>query len=165
MTRRTPVRAFVGLGGNLGDARATLESALRSLSTLPHTMLQRCSSWYRSAPVEAAGSDFVNAVAELETTLAPHALLAELRAIERAHGRERSYRNAPRTLDLDLLLYGDVCLDTPTLTVPHPRLHQRAFVLLPLGELWPDGAVPRHGTIRELLARVSEQDVTRMPPG
>jgi 2-amino-4-hydroxy-6-hydroxymethyldihydropteridine diphosphokinase len=163
MATNTPVRAFVGLGGNLGDARATLASALRSLQALPHSRLRRCSSWYQSAPVQASGPDFVNAVAELDTTLAPHALLAGLRSIEHGHGRERSHRNAPRTLDLDLLLYGDLCIESPELTVPHPRLHERAFVLAPLAELWPDGSVPGRGTIAELLAGVSTQRIARIP--
>jgi 2-amino-4-hydroxy-6-hydroxymethyldihydropteridine diphosphokinase len=159
----TPVRAFVGLGGNLGDARATLESAVQSLAELRQTKLRRCSSWYRSAPVDASGPDFVNAVVELETTLAPDELLERLRAIERQHGRERSHRNAPRTLDLDLLLYGDAHIATPALTVPHPRLHERAFVLAPLAELWPDGMVPGRGSVTELLAAVSNQRITRIP--
>lgn len=158
-----PVRAFVGLGGNLGDVSATLDSAVQALRRMPRTELRRCSSWYRSAPVDATGPDFVNAVAQLETTLAPHDLLAQLRAIEQQHGRERSYRNAPRTLDLDLLLYADACIETPTLTVPHPRLHERAFVLLPLAELWPEGVVPGRGTVAELLLGVANQSVARLP--
>jgi 2-amino-4-hydroxy-6-hydroxymethyldihydropteridine diphosphokinase len=160
-----PVRAFVGLGGNLGDARATLECAIQALAKLPHSQLRRYSSWYRSAPVDATGPDFVNAVAELETTLPPDDLLARLRAIEQQHGRERSYRNAPRTLDLDLLLYGDACIATPALTVPHPRMHERAFVLVPLAELWPEGVVPGRGTLAELLAHVADQSVVRVPRG
>jgi 2-amino-4-hydroxy-6-hydroxymethyldihydropteridine diphosphokinase len=158
-----PVRAFIGLGGNLGDAQATLESAVRLLAKLPHTVLRRRSSCYRSAPVQASGPDFVNAVVEVETALSPHELMARLQAIERTHGRERSYRNAPRTLDLDLLLYGDRCVETPALTVPHPRLHERAFVLAPLAELWPDGIVPGRGPIAELLSQVADQSITRLP--
>ena len=161
----TPVRAFIGLGGNLGDARATLESALRSLAKLPRTELRRCSSWYRSAPVDASGPEFVNAVAELATQLAPDELFERMRAIEGQHGRERSHRNAPRTLDLDLLLWGDACIATPTLTVPHPRLHERAFVLVPLAELWPDGVVPGRGPVGDLLARVAHQAVVRIVDG
>lgn len=157
------VRAFVGLGGNLGDVSSTLDSAVRALRRMPRTELRRCSSWYRSAPLDATGPDFVNAVAQLETTLAPHDLLAQLRAIEQQHGRERSYRNAPRTLDLDLLLYADACIETPTLSVPHPRLHERAFVLLPLAELWPEGVVPGRGTVAALLLGVANQPVARLP--
>jgi 2-amino-4-hydroxy-6-hydroxymethyldihydropteridine diphosphokinase len=160
-----PVRAFVGLGGNLGDAHATLVSAVQALAGLPHTALRRHSSCYRSAPVDASGPDFVNAVAEIETTLPADDLLAGLRAIEQRHGRQRSTRNAPRTLDLDLLLYGDACIATPALTVPHPRMHERAFVLLPLAELWPEGVIPGRGTLAELLARVADQSIARVPPG
>jgi 2-amino-4-hydroxy-6-hydroxymethyldihydropteridine diphosphokinase len=158
----SPVRAFVGLGGNLGDVHATLESAVRALAKLPNTELRRRSSWYRSAPVDACGPDFLNAVIELETTLGPHDLWAQLQAIEAQHGRERSHRNAPRTLDLDLLLHGDACIATPALTVPHPRLHERAFVLAPLAELWPQCAVPGKGTVAELLERVAHQRIERL---
>jgi 2-amino-4-hydroxy-6-hydroxymethyldihydropteridine diphosphokinase len=157
-----PVCAFIGLGANLGSTLATLEAAVAALARLPQTELQRCSAWYRSAPVDASGPDFVNAVVQLETRLAPHELLAHLHVIEREHGRERLFRNAPRTLDLDLLLYGDTSITTPTLTVPHPRLHQRAFVLLPLAELWPQGVVPGRGAIAALLAGVADQAIERL---
>ena len=160
---REPVRAFVGLGANLGDARAVLEAALRSLAALPQTALQRRSSWYRTAPIDAGGPDYLNAVAELATTLAPHDLLGHLHDIERLHGRERPYRNAPRTLDLDLLLYGDAHIDTPALVVPHPRLQRRAFVLAPLAELWPGGAIAGLGCIDALLAGVADQPIERLP--
>jgi 2-amino-4-hydroxy-6-hydroxymethyldihydropteridine diphosphokinase len=158
----TPVCVFVGLGANLGDAHATLESAVLALAELPHTQLRQCSSWYRSAPVDAAGPDFINAVAWLETTLAAKDLLTRLIEIETRHGRERSHRNAPRTLDLDLLIYGDERIETPTLVVPHPRMHERAFVLAPLAELWPDGVVPGRGTVIDLLERVAHQRVVRL---
>lgn len=131
-------RVFVGLGANLGDAQATLQGALDQLGRLPDTRLVATSSLYRTAPVDASGPDFLNAVAELRTGLEPHALLAQLQAIELRHGRERPYRNAPRTLDLDLLRYGDRRLSTPTLTLPHPRMDERAFVLVPLAELAPE---------------------------
>ncbi len=133
-----PVTAYVGLGANLGDAPAAVRQALRDLATLPGTRLRQASSLYRSAPVDATGPDFVNAVAELETTLGPEALLAELQRLEQAAGRERPWRNAPRTLDLDLLLYGELQQDDPVLTLPHPRMLARAFVLLPLAELAPE---------------------------
>ena len=129
--------AWIGLGANLGDARAALRSAVQAMAALPGTRLLRVSSLYRSAPVDAGGPDYLNAVAELDTTLAPLALLHALQSIEQAAGRERPYRNAPRTLDLDLLLHGDERLDSPELTVPHPRMGERAFVLLPLAELAP----------------------------
>jgi 2-amino-4-hydroxy-6-hydroxymethyldihydropteridine diphosphokinase len=135
-------RIFVGLGANLGDAAATVLAALDELDHLPGTRCIARSALYRSAPVDGAGPDYVNAAAELRTELQPAALLAALQAIEQRFGRERPYRNAPRTLDLDLLLYGARCIDTPALVVPHPRLHQRAFVLLPLAEIAPELAGP-----------------------
>ena len=109
-----PVTAYVALGANLGDAHAALIDALRRLGELPATALVRSSSIYRTAPIDSSGPDYLNAVAELSTVLAPHALLAQLQAIELVHGRERPYRNAPRTLDLDLLLHGDAELPRPT---------------------------------------------------
>lgn len=152
-----PVTAYIGIGGNLGDARATVERALQALATqLPGSQGLRASSLYRSAPVDAGGPDYVNAVAELQTTLSPRALLHALQALEQAEGRERPYRNAPRTLDLDLLCYGSVRLDSPGLTLPHPRLHERAFVLLPLAELWPQGVSAA------ALAAVADQRIERL---
>lgn len=138
-----PTAAWIGLGANLGDRTAALRTALAALAALPGTRLRRVSSLYRSAPVDAGGPDYLNAVAEIATQLPPHDLLAALQAIEHAAGRERPYRNAPRTLDLDILLYGDLRLDTATLTLPHPRLHERAFVLLPLAELAPERVLPQ----------------------
>ncbi len=148
--------AWIGLGANLGDARAALRAAVRALAALPGTRVLRVSSLYRSAPVDAGGPDYLNAVAELDTPLAPLALLHTLQSIEQAAGRERPYRNAPRTLDLDLLLHGDERLDSPELTVPHPRMGERAFVLLPLAELAP-------GLVRaEQLAAVAGQRIERV---
>ncbi|AVO40188.1 2-amino-4-hydroxy-6-hydroxymethyldihydropteridine diphosphokinase [Simplicispira suum] len=138
-----PTAAWIGLGANLGDRTAALRTAFAALAALPGTRLRRVSSLYRSAPVDAGGPDYLNAVAEIATQLPPHDLLAALQAIEHAAGRERPYRNAPRTLDLDILLYGDLRLDTATLTLPHPRLHERAFVLLPLAELAPERVLPQ----------------------
>ena len=129
--------AWIGLGANLGDARATLRSAVQAMAALPGTRVLRVSSLYRSAPVDANGPDYLNAVVELDTTLAPLDLLHALQAIEQGAGRERPYRNAPRTLDLDLLLYQELRLNGAQLTVPHPRMYERAFVLLPLAELAP----------------------------
>jgi 2-amino-4-hydroxy-6-hydroxymethyldihydropteridine diphosphokinase len=129
--------AFVALGANLGDARGMLERAMRTLDGLPSTRVTARSSLYRSAPVDAEGPDFINAVVALETSLEPEALLLELQRVEREEGRERSSRNAPRTLDLDLLLHGDARLHTALLTLPHPRMDQRAFVLRPLAEIAP----------------------------
>lgn len=147
--------AFVGLGGNLGDARAAVLWALAELDRLPGTRLVRSSSLYRSAPVDAGGPDYVNAVARLATHLAPLDLLDALQALELQAGRERPYVNAPRTLDLDVLLYADRVLDLPRLKLPHPRMWQRAFVLRPLAEIEP-GFVPPGA-----LEAVSDQQVTR----
>jgi 2-amino-4-hydroxy-6-hydroxymethyldihydropteridine diphosphokinase len=156
------MRAFIGLGANLGDAHGALDAAFVALAALPGTTLRAASSIYRSAPIDSSGPDYLNAVIALDTTLSPHALLAELQRIERAHGRERPYRNAPRTLDLDLLLHGDRRIDTPALTLPHPRMHERAFVLLPLAELAPAIAIPGRGTAVELLPTVSNQRIDRL---
>lgn len=134
---RPEVRAFVALGANLGDAAATVQRALQILGDTPGLRLVKASSLYRTAPVDATGPDFINAVAEVVTTLTAPDLLEALQAIEAAEGRERPYRNAPRTLDLDLLLYGDARIDSPRLTVPHPRMFERAFVLVPLAEVAP----------------------------
>jgi len=138
LARRMPVTAYVALGANLGDARAALRGALGDLARLPDTHRVASSRLYVSAPVDATGPDYLNAVAKLSTRLTAPALLRALQALERAAGRQRPYRNAPRTLDLDLLLYGDGRIDSPGLTVPHPRMPQRAFVLRPLAELAPE---------------------------
>ncbi len=129
--------AYIGLGANLGDAPAALRAATQALAALPGTRLLQCSALYRSAPLDAAGPDFYNAVAALHTSLPPDELLAALQSIEANAGRERPYRNAPRTLDLDILLIDELAIDTPSLTVPHPRMQERAFVLLPLAEVAP----------------------------
>lgn len=142
MTSAAGERVFVGLGANLGDAAATVRAAFEALDAMPGTRCVACSSLYRSAPIDAQGADYINAVAQLQTRLLPAALLEELQAIEDRFGRERPYRNAPRTLDLDLLLYGQRRIVTPLLTVPHPRMHERAFVLAPLAEIAPDLAQP-----------------------
>lgn len=155
--------AYVGLGANLAEPRRQVQSALEELSHLPRTLVTARSSLYRSAPLgHLEQPDFINAVARLETELEPHALLAALRALEQAHGRERSFRNAPRTLDLDLLLYGDAPVESPTLTVPHPRLHERAFVLAPLAEIDPEARVPGRGSVRALLAGCAGQSIERI---
>ena len=131
--------AYVGIGSNLDDPRVQVLQALDELDRLPQTRLVKKSSLYRSAPLGYAEQpQFVNAVAQLETSLPAERLLAELQAIEALHGRRRSFANAPRTLDLDLLLYGDAKLRSAHLTVPHPRMHERAFVLKPLLEISPE---------------------------
>jgi 2-amino-4-hydroxy-6-hydroxymethyldihydropteridine diphosphokinase len=154
--------AWIGIGANLGDARANVLDAIERLARLPGARLVQASSLYRTAPIDSSGDDYVNAVAALDTTLDAHALLQALLAIEQAHGRERPYRNAPRTLDLDLLLYGDEIIDdAPTLIVPHPRMHERAFVLAPLAEVSPDLVIPGRGAVSALLANVGDQGITR----
>jgi len=158
------VQACIGLGANLGDASATLAAAIDALRALPQSALRAVSSIWRSSPIDSSGPDYLNAVALIETRLVPQALLEALQRIERAHGRERPYRNAPRTLDLDLLLYGDESIATPTLQVPHPRLHERAFVLRPLAEVAPGLVVAGHGRVEDLLLRVADQRVDRLGP-
>ncbi|MBE7368514.1 2-amino-4-hydroxy-6-hydroxymethyldihydropteridine diphosphokinase [Ramlibacter pallidus] len=155
---REAVQAFVGLGANLGDPGRTLTQALSALATLPRTRLVAHSRLYRSAPVGAGGPDFLNAVAELSTRLTAPELLTALQQLEHAAGRERPYRNAPRTLDLDLLLYGSARIGSAALTVPHPRLRERAFVLLPLRELAP------HLVSDADLAAVAGQRIAPLPP-
>jgi 2-amino-4-hydroxy-6-hydroxymethyldihydropteridine diphosphokinase len=154
------VSAFIGLGANLGDARATVEAALQELGALPGTRLAEHSSLFRSAPVDAGGDDYINAVARIETTLPAAQLLAALMDIERSHGRERSGHNAPRTLDLDLLLYGRTKIATDTLTVPHPRMTQRAFVLIPLLQIAPLVDIPGMGPAHSFVPDVAGQAIS-----
>ena len=152
--------AWVGIGANLGDAEANVLDALERLAWVPGVRLLRASSLYRSAPIDSSGDDYINAVAELDTSLSARALLAALHGIEQAHGRERPYHNAPRTLDLDLLLYHDeVISEAPALLVPHPRMHERAFVLAPLAELAPALAIPGRGRVDALLPGVAGQAI------
>lgn len=132
------VLVFVALGANLGDARATVVQAINDLSRLPHTRLVKSSSLYRTVPVEASGPDFINAVVAIFTRLDAGDLLLRLQRLENEQGRERPYLNAPRTLDLDILLFGDAVIDGPQLKVPHPRMGGRAFVLVPLAEIAPE---------------------------
>ncbi len=134
---RAEVTAYIGLGANLGDAAHAVRCALQSLRQTAGIRQVRASSLYRSAPVDSSGPDYINAVAEVTTTLTAPGLLCALQRIEQAAGRERPYLNAPRTLDLDVLLYGDARITSPHLTVPHPRMGQRAFVLVPLKEIAP----------------------------
>lgn len=157
--------ATIGLGANLNDPAGQVEYALAELDRLPGTRLVARSSLYASAPVGYVDQpDFVNAVAQVETTLAPRALLAALLDIEHRHGRERSFRNAPRTLDLDLLLYGDARFHEEGLSLPHPRMHVRAFVLLPLLEIAPDATIPGHGRAADWIASCADQSVFPLLP-
>jgi 2-amino-4-hydroxy-6-hydroxymethyldihydropteridine diphosphokinase len=149
--------AYVGLGANLGDPVATLCAAFERLVHLPGCSGARLSPIYRSAPVQATGPDYANAVASLETTLTPEALLQALQAVELVFGRQRPYHHAPRTLDLDLLLHGSEVRATPALTLPHPRLHQRAFVLRPLLDLTPGLVVAGLGPLAGYLAATADQ--------
>jgi 2-amino-4-hydroxy-6-hydroxymethyldihydropteridine diphosphokinase len=134
---REPVIATIGLGANLGDARQAVQEAMQAIAKFEHCQLHAASPVYRSAPVDSSGPDYFNAVLQIATCLSAPELLAQMHQLERGAGRERPYRNAPRTLDLDLLLYGAGRIDSPALTVPHPRMRQRAFVLRPLADIAP----------------------------
>lgn len=157
-------QAYVALGSNLDDPAAQVMSALGELDTLPRTRCTKRSSLYRSVPMGPADQpDYINAVAELHTDLAPEELLDHLQAIERHHGRVRgAERWGPRTLDLDLLLYGERVLRTERLTIPHPGLHERAFVLYPLYEIAPEVWIPQKGSLEELVKRCPMQGVVRL---
>ena len=149
-------RAYIGLGANLGQARETVERALDALEHTPGIDSLVAAPFYGSDPVDATGPSFVNTVAEVRTHLEPLALLDALQAIEDRYGRERPYRNAPRTLDLDLLWYENVTMKTARLTLPHPRMHERAFVLKPLSDLTPTLAL-KQGSLKLLLEKCSDQ--------
>jgi 2-amino-4-hydroxy-6-hydroxymethyldihydropteridine diphosphokinase len=133
----TPVIAYIALGANLGNAVRTVQQAISQLGGMAHTQLVASSSLYRSAPVDSSGPDYINAVAQVLTHLTAPQLLQQLQLQERMAGRQRPYANAPRTLDLDILLYGSASIQSPALTVPHPRMAQRAFVLQPLADIAP----------------------------
>jgi 2-amino-4-hydroxy-6-hydroxymethyldihydropteridine diphosphokinase len=156
-------RVFVGLGANLGDARGSLQSAVAQIGRLPGTKLVTLSPFYVTAPVDAAGPDYTNAVLEISTELQPAALLHALHGLEAEHGRLRPYRNAPRTLDLDLLLYGQRVSEDPALMLPHPRLHQRAFVLRPLLDIAPSLVHPLLGPLAGWAAAVADQPLREVP--
>ncbi|WP_229211532.1 MULTISPECIES: 2-amino-4-hydroxy-6-hydroxymethyldihydropteridine diphosphokinase [unclassified Duganella] len=152
--------AYIGIGANLGDARGNVADALERLQRLSGCTLMAASGLYRTAPIDSSGDDYINAVARIATTLDAEALLQALHGIEQAHGRERPYRNAPRTLDLDLLLYGDQQIASATLTVPHPRMTERAFVLVPLLELAPAIHIPGKGAAQDYAAAVADQGIS-----
>lgn len=154
--RKECVTAYVALGANLGDAAAAVGQAMDAIGSLADTKVTRRSSLYRTAPVDASGPDYINAVVEVSTALPAPVLLQQLQSLEQGAGRERSYRNAPRTLDLDLLLYGDAQLQGPALTIPHPRMAGRAFVLVPLAEIAPQRVSAAQ------LRRVSAQAIQRL---
>ena len=155
--------AYIGVGSNLEDPRAQVARALDELGELPRSRLVARSSLYRSAPLGyEAQPEFINAVARLDTELGAAELLAGLQAIEAEHGRRRSFANAPRSLDLDLLLFGEERISQPALTVPHPRLHERAFVLLPLIEIAPAARIPGRGSAAALAAALAPQEIERL---
>ncbi len=158
-----PVRAYVAFGANLGEPTAAHGRAIEALGKLPGTRILKASSLYRTEPIGVSGQpDYINAVIEIETTMHPESLLDALLEIERTAGRTRSSYRAPRNLDLDLLLYGDTVLDTPSLKLPHPRMHRRAFVLVPMAEIAPDAHIPGRGPVHALLPAVADQAVTRI---
>jgi 2-amino-4-hydroxy-6-hydroxymethyldihydropteridine diphosphokinase len=155
--------AVIGLGANLGDPVAQLRAAIAAIGGLPETRVTAVSSFYRTAPVgHLAQPDFVNAAAAIDTGLGPRALLEALQSIEVSAGRVRTFKDAPRTIDLDLLLYGDRVVEEPGLSIPHPRLHERAFALAPLVEIEPAAVVPGRGRAADLLARCAGQTVAKL---
>lgn len=156
-------RAYIALGANIGDPIETLSQAVRAIAALPGTQLVKRSSWYRTAPVGyAAQPDFINAVVGVDTDLDPKQLLSALQAIEVELGRERSFADAPRTVDLDIVLFGTLTCTSAVLTVPHPRMHERAFVLAPLLEIDPDAQIPGRGPARQDLERCTGQRIRRL---
>lgn len=159
-------RAFIALGSNLENPKEQIQKAFIALNHLPSTHLIKQSSLYRTAPVDCieTAPDFINAVAEVETSLSPEALLDAIHGIENTAGRERPYVNAPRVLDCDLLLYENVSLSTPKLTLPHPRMHTRGFVLLPLFEIAPHLYIPNHGKIAQLINTNIYNDIEKLSP-
>lgn len=150
--------AYIGLGSNLGESEDTLQQALHDISALPDTAVQQVSDFYRTSPVDSTGPDYINAVARLTTELSASDLLQALQDIELAHGRQRPYRNAPRTLDLDVLCYDDLRQDDPRLILPHPRMHLRAFVLRPLLDIAPD-MILHNKPIAQWLADCADQAI------
>ncbi len=156
-------RAFIALGSNLGTPAEHVQRALREIDELPDTTLLRASSFYHTTPVGYDNQpDFINAVAEVSTTQTPLQLLQALLALEARHGRERPFANAPRVLDLDLLIYDDLTMQTPDLILPHPRMHERDFVLLPLAEIAPELVIPGKGQVAALADACSNQGVVRL---
>lgn len=156
-------RAFIALGSNLNNPKQQVILAIAALIQLPHTQLINHSSLYLTAPVGYdAQPDFINAVAEVETTLSPMALLNAILAIEEKQGRERSFANAPRSLDCDLLWYDDLVMQTPKLTLPHPRMHERGFVMLPMAEIAPDLMLKKYGKISEIADKCRDQGVKKL---
>ena len=158
-------RCFIALGANLGNPVLTVQAAILALRELPQTEFVAASSLYRTAPMGLRDQpDFINAVVELIAVLPAPTVLDSLFAIEERFGRRRSVRNAPRTLDLDLLLFGDELSDDPVMTLPHPRLHERAFVLAPLAEIAPQLMIPGRGRVADLLLQCADQQIEKLDP-
>lgn len=158
------VRAVIALGSNLENPEAQVRRGFEELAQLPGTRVSARSALYRTAPIGFADQPaFVNACALVETSLSPRVLLDHLLAIEKNHGRVREVPNGPRTLDLDIVLYGDMTIDEPGLTVPHPRAHERAFVLAPLVDVWPDAAIPGKGSAASWLGKAGGQAIEKLP--
>jgi 2-amino-4-hydroxy-6-hydroxymethyldihydropteridine diphosphokinase len=159
----TTERAYVALGANIGQPLLQVEAGFAALAALPGTCLVRRSSLYRSAPVGYADQpDFINAVAAIDTVLSPRALLEALLEVERVHGRVRGLPNGPRTLDLDIVLYGRQRIEEPGLTVPHARMLERAFVMRPLAEIAPETQVPGAGCVRDIADRLDAAGLQRV---
>ena len=156
-------RAFIGFGGNIGDTRQLITDAIVCLALRCELQVIAKSCFYQSAPVEAAGGDYINAVIEIETQLSPYGLLHICQAIEKEFGRERPYLNAPRTLDLDILFFEGISQNDSELTLPHPRIIERSFVLLPLLEIAPDIFLPHLGELKTYLPKVAHQRIEKLP--
>jgi 2-amino-4-hydroxy-6-hydroxymethyldihydropteridine diphosphokinase len=156
-------RAFIGFGGNIGDTRQLITDAIICLAQRSELNILAKSCFYQSAPVEALGEDYINAVIEIDTQLTPYGLLYVCQAIEQEFGRERPYTNAPRTLDLDILSYEGVIQNDVGLTLPHPRIIERSFVLLPLLEIAPDFLLPNFGELKAYLPKVAHQRIEKLP--
>ena len=153
---RDAVTAYVALGANLGDAASTVWQAMQAIDAMQDTRVNHRSSLYRTGPIDSSGPDYINAVVEISTLLTAPDLMVQLGLLEQGAGRQRPYRNAPRTLDLDLLLYGSAQIDSPRLVLPHPRMYTRAFVLVPLAEI-----APQHVSAQALQA-VADQFCRRV---
>jgi 2-amino-4-hydroxy-6-hydroxymethyldihydropteridine diphosphokinase len=162
MTAGPRVTAFIGIGSNLGDSLANVEAAIAQLDRLPDTRLTAQSSLFQTGPIDADGGDYINAAAQIDTGLPAADLLRELQALENASGRQRPYPNAPRELDLDLLLYGQQKINSDALTIPHPRLTQRAFVLIPLLQIDPFLEIPGKGPAHTFVPGVMQQSIRKI---
>ncbi|QWD72131.1 2-amino-4-hydroxy-6-hydroxymethyldihydropteridine diphosphokinase [Polynucleobacter sp. MG-5-Ahmo-C2] len=156
-------RAFIGFGGNIGDTRQLITDAIVCLALRAELQILAKSCFYQSAPVEASGGDYINAVIEIETELTPYGLLYVCQAIEQEFGRERPYSNAPRTLDLDILSFEGVTQNDTALILPHPRMIERSFVLLPLLEIAPNFFLPDLGELKAYLPQVAHQRIEKLP--